>query len=83
MTLSPKLQEMLDKIYPPSSQIDDVFKGSDITLITDETGRPVLFFIGKRSTDGTITGQHFVRLKKPAMDGSQVLSDHWDKAKIA
>ena len=36
MSIGPKLEAKLNKKYPPSSRIDDVFIGNDITILTNK-----------------------------------------------
>lgn len=84
MALSPKLEEKLSKIYPAKTKVDDVFKGNDITFITNELGEPVTLFIGKRGEDGAIKGERYVRKIVRSEDGSKILKSHWDnKGKVS
>jgi hypothetical protein len=84
MPLHPKLAEKLSKVYEPSATLDDVFKGLDLTFITNELGEPVTLFLGKRRPDGAITGERYVRTIKREPGSSRVLSSHWDlKGKVS
>lgn len=84
MALSRKLEEKLSKIYPAKTKVDDVFKGNDITFITNELGEPVTLFIGKRGEDGAIKGERYVRKIVRSEDGSKILKSHWDnKGKVS
>lgn len=84
MALSVKLEEKLSKIYPAKTKVDDVFKGNDITFITNELGEPVTLFIGKRGEDGAIKGERYVRKIVRSEDGSKILKSHWDnKGKVS
>lgn len=77
------LLNKLNKIYPPSKRIDDVFKGNDITFITNEYGEPVTLYIGKRMDDGAIKGELFVRKIVRGSDGKSIEKSHWDnKGKV-
>jgi hypothetical protein len=78
MPLHRLLDQKLSKIYEPSSRIDDVFKGYDITFITNEHGEPVTLFFGKRRPDGAIAGERYTRTIKRQPGTMQVLSSHWD-----
>ena len=49
MPLHHLLDQKLSKKYDPSSRIDDVFKGNDITFLTNENGEPVTLFFGGMS----------------------------------
>ncbi|GAA4352917.1 hypothetical protein GCM10023185_13040 [Hymenobacter saemangeumensis] len=77
MPLHAQLDAKLRKLYEPSTSIDDVFRGHDITFVTNEAGEPVTLFIGQRKPNGHIAGQRYVRTIKRAPDGG-VLSSHWD-----
>jgi hypothetical protein len=78
MPLHRLLDQKLSKIYEPSSRIDDVFKGYDITFITNDLGEPVTLFFGKRRPDGAIAGERYTRTIKRQPGTTQVLSSHWD-----
>ncbi len=53
------LLKKLNKIYTPSSRVDEIFKGNDITFITNSLGEPVTLYIGKRGGNGNIKGTTF------------------------
>jgi hypothetical protein len=77
------LNKKLSKIYPPSQRIDDVFRGNDITFITNENGEPVTLYIGERMEDGSIKGEQFVRKIVRSADGQKIEKSHWDnKGKV-
>ncbi|WP_375437017.1 hypothetical protein [uncultured Hymenobacter sp.] len=78
MPLHEQLDKKLSKIYEPKSRIDDVFKGYDITFLTNENGEPMTLFFGKRRPDGTIVGERFTRTIKREPGTLQVKSSHWD-----
>lgn len=83
MPLQPALEEKLAKPYNPSSNIDDVFRGKDITFITNKAGEAVTLFIGKRNPDGSIAGERFVRKIQYAPDKVTILKSHWEnKGKV-
>jgi hypothetical protein len=84
MALSTKLEAKLNKRYEPSSRIDEVYKGNDITFVTNERGEPVTLFIGKRGSDGAIAGERYVRTIKRSTDGENIQHSHWDlKGKVS
>lgn len=84
MGLSEKLEAKLDKIFPPKTKINDVYKGNDLTYITNELGEPISLFIGKRQEDGAIKGERYVRKIVRSEDGLKVLKSHWDnKRKVS
>jgi hypothetical protein len=84
MPLHQLLAEKLSKIYEPSATINDVFKGLDLTFITNEQGEPITLFLGRRRPDGAISGERYVRTIKREPGSSRVLSSHWDlKGKVS
>lgn len=84
MALSEKLVQKLNKTFPPKTRVDDIFKGNDITFITNELGEPITLFIGKRREDGAIQGERYVRRIVRSEDGSKILKSHWDnKGKVS
>ena len=78
MPLHPELDKKLSKIYEPRTAINDVFKGYDITFVTNENGEPTLLFFGKRRPDGLIAGERFTRTIKRQPGSLEVKSSHWD-----
>ncbi|WP_022824028.1 hypothetical protein [Hymenobacter norwichensis] len=78
MPLHRLLDQKLSKTYEPSTRIDDVFKGYDITFLTNEHGEPMTLFFGKRRPDGTIAGERFTRTIKREPGSLAVKSSHWD-----
>jgi hypothetical protein len=77
MPLHAQLDAKLSKTYEPSATIDDVFKGHDITFVTNAAGEPVTLFIGKRKPNGQIAGERYVRTIRRGADGT-VTGSHWD-----
>lgn len=78
MPLHHELEKKLSKKFEPSSRLDDVFKGYDITFVTNEHGEPVTLFFGKRRPDGLIAGERFTRTIKRVPNSLEVKSSHWD-----
>ena len=78
MPLHRELDKKLSKLYEPSTSLDDVFKGYDITFITNEHGEPVLLFFGKRRPDGLIASERYTRTIKRQPGSLEVKSSHWD-----
>ena len=78
MPLHRELDKKLSKIYEPKASIDDVFKGYDITFVTNEHGEPVTLFFGKRRPDGRIAGERYTRTIKRQPGSLDVKSSHWD-----
>lgn len=77
MKLSEDLIKKLSKKHEPSTLIHDTFRGNDITFKTDANGNAMQLFIGKRSSDGTIKGERFVRTLKHDRNGNRI-KDHWE-----
>ena len=75
--LSTELLKKLDKIYKPSSSVDMVFKGNDLTFLTNELGEPIVLYIGKRKEDGDIVGEQYSRRIKRNEEGI-IAQSHWD-----
>lgn len=78
MPLHHELDKKLSKTFEPSARIDDVFKGYDITFLTNEHGEPMTLFFGKRRPDGKIVGERFTRTIKREPGTMQVKHSHWD-----
>ena len=78
MPLHPELDKKLSKTFEPKTSIDDVFKGYDITFVTNEHGEPVTLFFGKRRPDGLIAGERYTRTIKRQPGSLEVKSSHWD-----
>ena len=84
MPLSPRLEYKLSKVYAPSTRVDDVYNGKDISFVTNERGEPVTLFIGKRLEDGSISGERYVRKIVRAPDSDTIQKSHWDnKGKVS
>lgn len=77
MSLGEKLIKKLEKPFPPKARIDDVFKGNDYTLLTNDNGEAVSLYIGKRKENGDIKGEYYTR--KIIKDSSgKIIKNHWD-----
>lgn len=77
MKLSGELQKKLSQTYEPSSMIEMRYKGNDIAFKTDESGQPILLFIGVKTADGKVKGERYTRTIKRDRDG-KLFKDHWD-----
>ena len=77
MKLSEDLIKRLSKKHEPSVLIHDHFRGNDIAFKTDADGNAMQLFVGKRSDDGIIKGERFVRTLKFGRDGT-IVKDHWE-----
>lgn len=78
MPLHPELDKKLSKTYEPSARLDEVFKGYDITFLTNELGEPMTLFFGRRRPDGLIAGERYTRTIKRQPGSQEVKSSHWD-----
>jgi hypothetical protein len=78
MPLHPELDKKLSKTYESKATINDVFKGYDITFVTNEHGEPMLLFFGQRRPDGRIVGERYTRTIKRQPGSMAVKSSHWD-----
>jgi hypothetical protein len=77
MDLKDPILKILGKQYEPSTLIETTFKRYDLAFKTDEAGRPILLFMGKRDEDGNIKGERYARRLKIDPDGT-VIKDHWE-----
>jgi hypothetical protein len=77
MKLGPELLKLLAKFYDPSVMIETHFHRYDLAIKTDEAGRPVLLFIGKKDSNGQIKGTRFTRRLLTDKEGA-IVKDHWD-----
>ena len=77
MKLNDDLVKRLSKVYEPSTMMTIRFRGNDVAFKTDESGNPVLAFVGKMTEDGTIKGERFTRILKYDQNGKRI-KDHWD-----
>ncbi|SDE97480.1 hypothetical protein SAMN05216464_111142 [Mucilaginibacter pineti] len=82
MKIGPELSKVLSKTYEPSALIEMIFQRYDLVMKTDDAGRPVLLFIGKKNAQGKINGERFARRLLTDEDGN-IVKDHWDhKGKV-
>jgi len=77
MKLGEPIMKILNRLYEPSSMVETKVKGYDLVFKTDEAGRAVLLFMGKKDTSGTVKGERYVRRLKLDKDGL-IVKDHWD-----
>lgn len=77
MIIGEELQKLLNKTYEPSTLIEMPFKRYDLAFKTDEIGRPILLFMGKKDEKGNIKGERFARRLKTGPNG-EVIKDHWE-----
>ena len=82
MKIGDKLLKQLNKTYTPSATIPLKFGRYDLVIKTDDSGNPILLFIGEANEEGIIKGERFGRvlIKDPS---GKVIKDHWDnKGKV-
>lgn len=77
MKLGDEALKILNKIYQPSSMVAKRLGRHDLTFQTDETGRPILLFMGQADEQGKIKGERFSRRLVTDADG-KIIKDHWD-----
>lgn len=77
MKLRDDLLKKLARTYEPQALITLKYKGKDAAFKTDSDGHPVLLFIGRRATDGTIKGERYVRTLIFDASG-KAIKDHWE-----
>lgn len=77
MVLGEDVLNILNKVYEPSTLVETRFKRYDMAFKTDETGRPVLLFIGTKDENGKIKGERFARRVVANREG-ETIKDHWD-----
>jgi len=75
--LGAPLLKILNKKYNPSTLVEMSFKRYDLAFKTDEEGRPVLLFMGKKDENGNIKGERYSRKLVEDEEG-KLLKDHWD-----
>ncbi len=78
MDIKAPLLKILNQVYEPDSVIERPFKRYDAVFKTDNAGRPVLLFLGKRDANGRIRGERFSRRLKIDEQG-KVIKDHWER----
>lgn len=77
MDLKEPILKLLAKQYEPSTLVETTFKRYDIAFKTDDAGRPILLFMGKRDEQGNIKGERYARRLKIDSEG-KIIKDHWE-----
>ena len=77
MELGDEILKILNKTYSPSTMVETTFKRYDLAFKTDEAGRPILLFMGKKDEEGKIKGERYARRLKFGNNG-ETIKDHWD-----
>lgn len=76
-TLKDPILKILAKTYAPSTMVEQQFGRYDLAFKTDESGRPVLLFMGHRDASGKIKGERYARRLIFDKEG-KIIKDHWD-----
>lgn len=77
-TLKEPILKLMNRTYEPQRIIELTFGRYDLAFKTDQLGRPVLLFIGKKDRfTGKIVGERFARRLLQDESGL-ILKDHWD-----
>ena len=69
--------KILNKLYEPSIMVDLKFGRYDLAIKTDDGGRAILLFMGKKSDNGKIIGERYTRRLIFDKDGKPI-KDHWE-----
>lgn len=77
MELHEPILKIINKLYEPSSMITLTFKRYDLALKTDDKGRGIMLFIGKKKENGDIAGDRYARRLKEDAEG-KIIKDHWE-----
>lgn len=77
MELKEPVLKIINKIYEPSSMVELTFKRYHLALKTDEKGRAILLFMGKKKENGQIAGERYARRIKENNEG-EAIKDHWE-----
>ena len=71
------LIKKLAQVYPANELIDLKYAGNDLTIKTDDAGRAILLFMGRRQENGHIKGERYAR--RLVFDASgKAVKDHWE-----
>jgi hypothetical protein len=77
MEVGAPILKILNKIYEPSTLVELRFNRYDLAFKTDNEGRPVVLFLGKKDKNGIIKGERFSRRLVTDEEGNTI-KDHWD-----
>jgi hypothetical protein len=77
MELREPILKIINKIYEPAKMIPLTFKRYDLAIKTDEKGRAIMLFIGKKKENGDIAGERYARRLKEDASG-KIVKDHWE-----
>lgn len=77
-TLKAPILKILNGNYEPAALIEKRFGRYDLAFKTDDSGNPILLFIGTKDATGKIKGERYARRLVTDKDGKRI-KDHWDK----
>jgi hypothetical protein len=77
MKLGELIMKLMNKLYEPLATVEAKFQRYDLLSKTDEAGRPILLFMGKKDPSGSIKGERFARRLKEDAEG-KMIKDHWE-----
>lgn len=77
MSLKEPILKILVKQYAPLTMVEQKFGRYDLMFKTDEDGRPIVLFIGKKTSAGNIVGDRYARRLK-IDDQGNIIKDHWE-----
>jgi hypothetical protein len=70
--------KLMARTYEPKRIVELSFGRYDLAFKTDEEGRPVLLFLGKKDTEsGKINGERYAR-RLVFDDHGMLIKDHWN-----
>jgi hypothetical protein len=78
MEIKGPLLKVLRKTYAQSTVIETKFGKHDITFKTNDVGQPILLFLGKKSSNGLIRGERYIRKFKTDEKTGVIIKDYWE-----
>ena len=77
MALKEPILKLLSRTYGSSTMVEQRFGRYDMAFKTDESGRPILLFLGTKDENGKINGERYARRMVFDKQG-KLIKDHWD-----
>ncbi|MEN5379553.1 hypothetical protein [Sphingobacterium kitahiroshimense] len=77
MSLKEPILKILIKQYAPLTMVEQKFGRYDLMFKTDDEGRPIMLFLGKKDSNGNIIGDRYARRLK-IDDRGNTVKDHWE-----
>jgi hypothetical protein len=69
--------KVINKVYAPDEMISLKFGRYDLDLKTDDMGRGILLFMGKKNDKGQVIGERYARRLAENEEG-RLIKDHWE-----